>query len=279
MNIISHYPWPVLGDGDAVAGIYSPITQVSLSPDTIVIRGNFNLDNQTIQDLINSGQAKYTLQITCIATHFRRCHLFADSQFEVSIPATDLRGVVSLEYFVIATKNIPNYKNDVAHLDYENATVDLASGDILAEGESEKFDAKKKYAGTRTISDFLEVVRDPHLSGPMIVVPDQDKIVVRLPSLDYDKLAVFAGSKIERLNSILQSGIAFPAILIAMQNAFEEPDHYEQYMWFSVLKRRAEKANIDWSKENISNIVQTILKKPVERMLSGIKEIIDEPED
>jgi len=67
MNIISHYPWPVLGDGDAVAGVYSPITQVSLSPDTIVIRGNFNLDNQTIQDLISRGQAKYTIQITCIA--------------------------------------------------------------------------------------------------------------------------------------------------------------------------------------------------------------------
>src|SRR3989344_1770715 len=215
MNITSHYPWPVLGDGDAISGTYSPIVEVNLGPDTIVIRGNFNLDNKTIQDLIDSKQAKYVLQITCIATHFRRCHLFTDSQFEVSVPAVDLRGVVSLGYF----------------------------------------------------------------SGPMTVEPNQDKIIVRLPSIDYDKLAIFAGSKTEKLNSIIQSGVAFPAILIAMQYAFEDPEYHQQFMWFSVLKERAEKANIEWSKENISNIVQTILKRPVERMLSGLKEIIDEPED
>lgn len=279
MNIISHYPWPVLGDGDAVAGTYSPIVEVNLGQDAIVIRGNFNLDNKTIQELINDGKAKYVIQITCIATHFRRCHLFTDSQFEVSIPATDLRGIVSLEYFVIAIKDISSYKNDAAHSDYENATVNIAYGDILAEGRSEKFDARKRYAGARNISDFLEVVREPHLSGPMTVSPEQDKIIVRLPSVDYDKLAVFAGSKTERLNSILQSGVAFPAILIAMQYAFENPEYYQQFMWFSVLKERAEKANIEWDKENISDITQAILKRPVERMLSGLKDIIDEPED
>jgi len=279
MNITSHYPWPVLGDGDAISGTYSPIVEVNLGPDTIVIRGNFNLDNKTIQNLIDSKQAKYVLQITCIATHFRRCHLFTDSQFEVSVPAVDLRGVVSLGYFAVATKDIPNYANNVAHSDYEGAIVNLVPGDILADGGLEKFDAKKRYAGTRNISDFLEVVRDPHLSGPMTVEPNQDKIIVRLPSIDYDKLAIFAGSKTEKLNSIIQSGVAFPAILIAMQYAFEDPEYHQQFMWFSVLKERAEKANIEWSKENISNIVQTILKRPVERMLSGLKEIIDEPED
>ena len=98
MNIISHYPWPVLGDGDAVFGTYSPIVEVNLGPDIIVIRGNFNLDNKTIQDLISGKKAKYVMQITCIATHFRRCHLFTDSQFEVSIPAKDLRGVPTLAF-------------------------------------------------------------------------------------------------------------------------------------------------------------------------------------
>lgn len=280
MNIISHYPWPVLGDGDAVSGTYSPINvKVNLGPDTVVIRGNFNLDNKTIQDLISSGRAEYLLQIKCIATHFRRCHLFTDSQFEVSIPSADLRGIVSLEYFVIVTKDVQDYVNISAHLDYENATINLVPGDILADGGLEKFDAKKRYAGTRNVSDFLEVVEGQHSFGPMIVDPGQDKIIVRLPSVDYSKLAGFNGSKKESLNSILQSGVAFPAILIAMQYAFEEPANYEQFMWFSILKERAEKANIEWSKENISDIVQTILKRPVERVLSGLKDIIDEPED
>lgn len=279
MNTTSHYPWPVLGDSDAVSGIYSPITEVNLSPDTIVIRGDFNLDNKTIQDLISNGKAKYVLQIKCIPTHFRRCHLFANSQFEVSIPTDDLRGIVSLEYFVIATKDILSYVNKSAHPDYDGAEVDLVSGDVLADGGSEKFDAKKRYAGTRTISDFLEVVRDPHLSGPMVVDPSKDKIVVRLPSIDYDKLAFFANSKRERVNSILQSSVAFPAILIAMQYAFDDLEYHEQFIWFKVLKERSEKENIDWTKENISIIAQAILKKPVERMLSGLKAIIDDPID
>jgi hypothetical protein len=279
MNIISRYPWPVLGDSDAVSGIFSPIVEVNLGPENIIIRGNFNLENKTIIELIGGGNAKYVMQITCIATHFRRCHLFLDSQFEVSIPAVDLRGVVSLEYFVVAARDIANYINSTAHPDYENASVNLAPGDILADGGSEKFDAKKRYAGTKNISDFLEVVRDPHLSGQMIVSSNQEKIIVRLASLDYDKLAVFANSKAEKLNSLLQSGIAFPAILIAMQYAFEEPDYHQQFMWFNVLKERAEKANIEWSKENISSIAQAILRRPVERMLSGLKELADEPEE
>lgn len=279
MNITSRYPWPVLGDDNAISGFFSPITEVTLGTDTIVIRGNFNLDNKTILNLIDIGRAKYVLQITCIATHYRRCHLFKDGQFEISVPATDLRGTVSLGYFATATREIPDYVNEAAHFDYEGATVNLVPGDILADGGSEKFDAKKRYAGTRNISDFIEVVRDTHLSGPMAVEPNQDKIIVRLPSVDYDKLETFAGSKTEKLNSIIQSGVAFPAILIAMQYAFEDPEYYLQFMWFSVLKERAEKENIEWVKENISNIVQTILKRPVERMLSGLKEIIDEPED
>jgi hypothetical protein len=279
MNIISRYPWPVLGDSDAVTGTFSPIVEVNLGPDNIVIRGNFNLENKTILELINEKKAKYVLQITCIATHFRRCHSFSDSQFDLSIPAVDLRGVVTLEYFVVAIRNIDNYKNSAAHSDYENASISLLPGYIVADGGSEKFDAKKRYAGTKNISDFLEVVRDPHLSGPMTISPNQEKIVVRLPSVDYDKLAVFASSKTEKLNSLLQSGIAFPAILIAMQYAFEDPEYHQQFMWFNILKERAEKAGIEWGKENISVIVQTILKRPVERMLSGLKEIVDEPEE
>ena len=279
MNITSHYSWPVLGDSDAVAGTYSPIVEVNLDPDTIVIRGNFNLDNKTIQNLIDNDKAKYVIQATCIATHFRQCNTFKDSQFEVSISAADLRGIVSLDYFIVATKKITDYKNDRAHSDYENATIDLAPGDILADGGTEKFEAKKRYAGTKNISDFLEVVRDPNLSGFMDVNPGQDKIIVRLPSIDYDKLAVFTGSRTERLNAIIQSGLAFPAILTAMQYAFDDVEYHQQFMWFNVLKERAEKMNIEWSKENISDIVQSVLKKPVERMLSGLKNIIDEPED
>lgn len=113
----------------------------------------------------------------------------------------------------------------------------------------------------------------------MVVDPSKDKVIVRLPSVDYDKLAFFAGSKKEKVNSILQSSVAFPAILIAMQYAFEDPEYYEQFIWFKVLKERSEKENIDWTKENISDIAQVILKKPVERMLSGLKAIIDDPID
>lgn len=279
MNIISHYPWPVLGDGDAIGGSYSPIDEVTLSPDIIDIRGDFNLENKTIHELIDGGKAIYLVQVTCKATYYRKCYPFTNTQFLISIPASDLRGVVSLEYFVLSNKDIPNYKNDAAHPDYGDVTIDLNAGVVLAFGGMKKFDAKKRYAGTKNISDFLEVVSDPHLSAPMAVRIGQDKIIVSLPSVDYERLAIFSGSKSEKMNSILQSGIAFPAILIAMQYAFEDPEYHEQYMWFNIIKERAEKANIEWSKENIADIVQNILKRPVERMLTGLKGLIDEQED
>ncbi len=281
MNITSRYPWPVLGDGDAISGTFAPIVEIIFGKDAINIRGNLNLDNKTIQDLISNGWAHYVAQITCKATHLRQCHFFTNSQFEIPpIPATELRGVVQLDYLVVVTKDIPHYINDAAHPDYEGSesSVSLTPGDILAEAVSEKFDARKRYAGTRAVSDLLEVIRDSRFSGPMIIDSNQDKIVARLPGLDFDKLAVFANSKTERINSILQSSVALPAILTALHNAFEEPESFEHFMWFNVLKERAIKANLEWEKENIFQIVQEILSQPVGRMLKGLKEITDSEE-
>ena len=280
MNIISRYPWPVLGDGDAVSGTFAPIVEIVRGKDEIKIRGNFNLDNKSIQDLINNGQANYVLQIMCKATHFRKCYLFINNQFEVFVPASELRSIVQLDYLVLAATDIASYINGTAHPDYEGveANVSLLPGDILAEGESEKFDARKKYAGAKSVSDILEVVRDPRLFGSMSIDPHQDKIVVRLPSLDFDKLAIFAGSRTEKINSILQSSVAFPAITTALYNAFEIPESFGHLMWFNILKERTEKAKLEWEKENISEIAQEILKGPVSRMLTGLKEIIDSAE-
>ncbi len=280
MNTASRYPWPVLGDEDAVSGTFAPIVKIPSNKETITVRGDFNLDNKSIQDLISDGRASYVLQVTCVATHMRRCYLFTDSQFEVSIPAADIRGVVWLDYFVLATKNIVSYVNEAAHPDYEGAEsgVSLTQGDILAEANPDKFDAKKRYAGSRAVSDILKVERDPNLTGPMSVDPDKDKIIVRLPGPDFDKLAGFAKSKEEKVNSILQSGVAFPAIMIALQYAFEDQNYYGQFIWFNVLKDRTEKAKIDWSKENIPNIAQEILRGPVGRMLSGLREIEESTE-
>lgn len=277
MNTTSRYPWPVLGDGDAVSGTFAPITEILFGKDAINIRGNFNLDNKSIQDLIESGSAHYVLQVSCRATHLRQCHSFTGTQFEVTIPSPALRGITQLDYFVVANKNILNYVNSSAHPDYEGSEsmVSLLQGDILAEAESEKFDARKKYAGTNTISDLLEIKPDPRLSGPMIVDPNQDKIIARLPALDFDKLAIFANSKTEKVNSILQSSVAFPAILIALNFGFEDPDSCGRFMWFNVIKERAEKAKLEWEKGNAPQIVQEILNQPVGRMLKGLKEIID----
>ena len=280
MSTIARYPWPVLGDGDAVSGTFAPIVEIAFGKDIINIRGNFNLDNKTIQDLISGGRAHYVLQITCKATHLRQCHPFTNNQFEISVPAVEVRGIVQLDYLVLATTDIANYVNDASHPDYEGnvASVSLASGDILAEAESEKFDARKKYAGAKAVSDLLEVIRDSRFSGPMIVDPNQDKIVVRLPSLDFDKLAVFADSKTEKINSILQSSVALPAIMAALYSAFEEPESFGNFMWFNTLKERAAKTKLDWEKENIYQIVQGILNGPVGRMLAGLKEITDSTE-
>lgn len=280
MNIISRYPWPVLGDGDAVSGTFSPITEIALGKEVINIRGNFNLDNKTIQDLIENDLAHYVLQLTCRATHLRRCFPFTASQFEVVVPATELRGVAQLDYLVVANKDIPDYVNSAAHPDYEGkqSSVSLMPGDILAEGESEKFDARKKYAGTNAVSDLLEIIPDPRLSGSMMVDPNQDKIVASLPSLDFDKLAIFANSRTEKINSILQSSVAFPAIMIALNYAFEEPDSFGRFLWFNALKDRAQKVGLEWEKSNIPNIVQEVLSQPIGRMLKGLKEITDSDE-
>ena len=142
MNITSHYPWPVLGDEDAVSGIFDPITEITFDKNTIGVRGNFNLNNKTIQDLISDGHAHYVLKLTCKATHITQCYFFSENKFEVLVPADDLRGIVKLDYFVLAKTDINRYVNETAHEDYEGAEaqVSISCGDVLAEADSEKFD-------------------------------------------------------------------------------------------------------------------------------------------
>jgi len=280
MNITSHYPWPVLGDQDAVSGIFEPIVEVAFDKNTITVRGIFNLDNKTIQELIINGKARFVLKLTCKATHITKCYSFSENKFEILTPANDLRDIVKLEFFVLANDNIGDYLNEATHEDYggSEAKVFVSYGDVLAEAESYKFDALKRYAGAKSISDILQVVREPKLYSPVVVDPDNEKILVRLSSIDYDKLSIFSKSKTEKINSIIQSCVALPAILVALQYAFEDQERYCRFLWFNVIKDRSEKMNLEWTKENIFEITQEILKNPVSRTLSGLKEIIDSEE-
>ena len=49
MNITSRYPWPVLGDGDAVAGTFAPITEIDLGKD-VKIEADADAILATIQE-------------------------------------------------------------------------------------------------------------------------------------------------------------------------------------------------------------------------------------
>jgi hypothetical protein len=273
------FPHPVLNLHDDIpSGIYNITHSVQKSRDEIVINVIHNLVQTTLEQLVESQEACFLVEVHCPQTLFRVAYSSHDPEQVIIIPSKNLRDFVEVSFFIVANQTISPYQNKDANKDYEGYKIEVTKGDVLAYGGRDHFFAEKKWEAQKSVSNFMEIRPYSSLNGPMKFSLNEEKIIVNLPAGDYKYYRKLVGY--DQFAPMFHSSIVLPALMFALMEMMTNGSQYENFSWYKVIESRK---NIDdrikrlnWESENIPEIAQVILDNPTERSLWGMLKIVDQ---
>ena len=106
------FPHPVLGLQDDVNGKFEADLTWSCDRAFYYLFPVFNLQNETIEELIENDLATFIVHIECGNTFFRKSFQFKDRTPEIKINAAELRDKVEVSFYITSIKSFPDYFND-----------------------------------------------------------------------------------------------------------------------------------------------------------------------
>jgi hypothetical protein len=268
------FPHPILGVSDTISGIVGFLKDPGIESykDNYKIKIECLHDNADLSRLILEKQAEYFCEVNCSSTLYREIFKSDSNSIEFEISKKQVKGKVEFICLLVSKKNISNYVNSCAHIDYEGYTFNIDKGDILAFFGAYSFNADIKYERLKAVSEILTVIENSDVDYANIVL-DNPKIEVQLPTAEYE---LFAGkySHEEKYIPIFHSSIVLPSLLTALYNL---KLHKEQF-WAKAIAYRLENekefANLSIEEpENIPEIAQKLLGNPINRLMVGIDNI------
>ncbi len=267
------YPYPVLGNDDDVAGSFDVAFKHVLKRDSVILRPTYRLKNKTLERLIKSKAAAFTLELECPGTFFRKTFHCFESDPEFSVSSNTLREYVVVAFCVRATQTIPKYEMEGCHPDYAGFTFDIGAGDVLAIGGFTSFNAEKDFDPMQpAVSSLIAIKPGIHESGPMVIDYSQDKILIKLSVADYKNYAAVKGRV--SVAGILHASIVLPVLADAIQLIALNDQELQNTHWYRRLEIILRQQSLPIEEPLIA--AQKILRSPIERALAGLADDNDE---
>ena len=128
------FPYPVLESYNR--DIEDSAFQVNFRPPTldknfITIEAEFQLSNSTLLEMISDERAVYNLHIDCNSTFFRKQYISKENKINISIPVTEIKNKVELNFFICSLIDSNEYCIEGSHPDYEDNKFIIEKGDIF----------------------------------------------------------------------------------------------------------------------------------------------------
>lgn len=275
LNNVS-FPYPVLGIGDDV--MPSPSMQYSQRSDKFYYYIDIDIDmqNEGIQELIESGKVVYVCEVECPTTYLRKGILSATPHIEIKIPRKEVARTVTFQCTATVIEDIDDYENEGFHEDYKGFTFRLTPGDLIAYFGDFTFEADIQYDKLKSVDSMMSISERSDITEPQFNLA-KDKIDIQLPNAIYKQYKEF-GKKMEYA-SIIHSSLVLNALTYALYNIDEEV--YQDKLWVRTIKWRLDNEmelkslGIDpfESNEGIPQLAQAMLGNPYKRMFEGLDKI------
>lgn len=277
-----HFPYPVLSPfSDDITGepLKAEIEAQTIDDDlqfTII----FQLENETLRNLIETGQAVYAVHLECSSTMKRFYEKSKKPTFNFTIDQKLLNNAVDINFFIVANEDIYSYQNKSFHIDFEGAEFNLRKGDQLAFTETVKMNiTKEPIAKTNSI---FELTVNPLETAALIAVDFQEKIVISIPKSAYGEITNLRGLIGVDVDQLLISIYYMPALIEGLYYIRDLIDsdeiHFvENTAWYRSIAKRLEslEKNIEQlnQEDNLPNLAIHILDNVNERALVSIARI------
>lgn len=278
LNNIS-FPYPVLGVNDDISPML-PDDAVVIHYDKndvykYVISVSLKIDNEYIENLINTGFAKYVCEIDCPKTNLRRSIPCDHPHFSFDVDRRSVCGNVFLNCFVTVEKDIEHYKNPGFHEDYEDATFHLTPGDILVGFPSCNFVADPKFDKLRSATSFMQIREDKDHEYTTFELTDRT-IDIKLPT---ELFEIYQSGVGISYSDVIHASLAYNALL----GALYEINNHNMSVWAQALIKLL--YNLPEAKELVSfddngqveisdksTVATLLLKDPYNRMLCKLNQ-------
>ena len=276
-----YYPYPVIAAGN---DSYEDATFTS-DADYAMDAHNVKLilcaetDNQMLNEMIKSGSVKYAHHIECQQTCFRKLVLTDEKVHEEIIHESLLNGIVQICTFLMANEDLVGYANPNFAKDYRGIKFNLDKGCVMAIGSQVNITINKEKEDLSRTSSIFSIRRDHDPSHTELQVSTTGaKIVVLIPEktcnqyLNLSNQAMFV--------PVLHSMVIMPALMQVLSELKEAAQqnvlyNYEELRWFRGLKKTAEKLQIKFDQDALTQInafktAQQFLDTPVVKALANI---------
>jgi len=272
------YPHPVQAHfSDDLEGCLFQVTpQVEPGKHSYRVSVTAKTSSKDLRMLIESGKAKYALHIECGATRFRKLITSTEETFQEEIAASRLDGRVELCSLIIATEDIPEYRNANFHNDYQGAAFSVKKGDVLA----------VSHDPLQNIASIFKVRENK--SGPeaMNVELMGDNIVIQLSNQNFN---FYSGLKLDQnWHTSLASMIILPTLVFVLESvraAGKDNEDYVDRRWYRVLCRKLKEKGYNpddpnvWENETSIVMAQNLIGDPLSMAIKTMYEMEDSGAD
>ncbi len=214
------FPYPILHNNKAYSQYKT--AQLSLEYNELITEDYLILDNirceidsEYIKSLLYDGYAEAVCVVECAQTMLRNHYILTDDMNDIKIPLMDINGKVDISLFIVAKKEIPNYKCNDFLDDYSDYEFLIEKNDIIGvdDGYTSRIEFNEEEDSGKS-SIFL-VIKDTNITDEtMRVELADDKIIISLPQdqwNEYDRT-----KKIRQFQNLYFSIIAVPALSYAL---------------------------------------------------------------
>ena len=224
----------------------------------------FNLQEPTLEKLIEEGAARCVAMLYCRATLHQqtlRAHNH-NMHINTTISTTFLRDAIEIHPLIVAAKTT-EIDTSTADPFYQNTKPTAQEGEPLATDRTWHFNLD---VDTLPIGSIFQFKPEPELMGPM-------KIEIA-PEETYINIHLNAGD-LQELNIAQQQGLTIPSIisaaLVQAVHEIQELDPNDQFIipgWVDTIRKQSEKTNIDLNKggTNPFEAAQTLLSNPFQNL-------------
>lgn len=276
---LSHrsFPHPVVGnEDDVVDAAFQAAISVHNDRVNYYINLKVQCSSNTITKLVKKGDAVYVLHVECGNTLYRSATEFAEEDREFMIPGENLNSTVEVNVVAQAKKDIPKYKVDQAHADYENATFSVSAGDILAVSEGFTFDADINFDMLRSMSSIMQIKpRKDATDAPMEVDLMDEKITIFLSHVDYENYKLIRAHPV--LSASLIATLVLPALVETLTVLRGEHSDVEDTRWCRCLKRRIDSSGLSLKTPPLT-LAQGLLELPIKRAFMSARALLESGE-
>lgn len=278
------YPHPVLAHfSDDLTGCVFQITpKVHPTRNAYKLRVRARTSSKDLAALVADGKAAYGIHVECAATRFRQLFTSRDVEFFDEIPGEHLDGRVEICTLIVATDDIPDYKNSNFHPDYGDMAFLVKKGDVLAVGNDIFFDATKNIDPLQNVASIFRVRPNPLADAPPFAIDLQDHYVVIL--LSQQNFQSYSQLRVDQdKQATLASMIVTPALVHVIEEikAGDENAFFD-LRWFKVVSRKLKALDCDpadpsaWSEDSPLVLAQKLVGDPLTSSLQAMLDAEDE---